>query len=84
MHAESDSNERLLHQLHRIWYYVAFLTVSAVRKRLLMVETHFGHNLCTIFQQLAKRIDGCLENMAGGIVGPDVWKSWERQGKTEL
>jgi hypothetical protein len=36
-----------------------------------------------IFQQLAKRIDGCLENMAG-IVGADVWKSWERQGKTEL
>ena len=37
-----------------------------------------------IFQQLANRTDGCLENMAGGIVGPDVWKSWERQGKTEL
>lgn len=37
-----------------------------------------------IFQQLANRSDGCLENMAGAIVGPDVWKSWERQGKTEL
>jgi hypothetical protein len=51
---------------------------------LLLVVTHFGHYLRIIFQQLAKCIDGCLENMAGGIVGPDVWKSWERQGKTEL
>jgi len=55
-----------------------------VRKRLLLVETHLEHNSCMIFQQLAKRIDGCLENMAGSIVGSDVWKSWERQGKTEL
>jgi hypothetical protein len=60
------------------------LTVSAGHKRLLLVEVHFGYLLFMIFQQLAKRIDGCLENMAGGIVGPDVWKSWERQGKTEL
>lgn len=73
-----------MHQLHRVWYYVAVLTVSARHKRLLQVETRFGYLLFMIFQQLAKRIDGCLENMAGGIVGPDVWKSWERQGKTEL
>lgn len=55
-----------------------------MRKRLLLVENHFGHSLCLLFQQLAKLIDGCLENMAVSIVGPDVWKSWERQGKTEL
>lgn len=60
------------------------MIVSAVRKRLLLVGNHFGHNLFMIFQQLAKRIDGCLENMAVSVVGPDVWKSWERQGKTEL
>lgn len=55
-----------------------------MRIRLLLVENHIGQNLCMIFQQLAKRVDGCLENMAVSIVGPDVWKSWERQGKTEL
>lgn len=65
-------------------FYVVFVTVSAVRIRLLLVENHIGQNLCMIFQQLAKRVDGCLENMAVSIVGPDVWKSWERQGKTEL
>jgi hypothetical protein len=51
---------------------------------LLLVATRFGQYLWIIFQQLAKCIDGCWENMAGGILGPEVWKSWERQGKTEL